>query len=291
MNGTFTLELKEVSKHVRINGTVNVVLSNVSCFLSGKQVVGLIGENGSGKSSLLKIIATVLKPTTGSVFYNGENVLKILDRYRSLVSYVSESNKFIDELTVRENLEYYSLLYKSTINLRDVVKKVALENVVAKKPGQLSKGYRQRLAIAVGLLKDSKIFLLDEPAEGLDTETKQIVKGIVNELKTRGALVIYVTHDDDELEDVCDAIIMLKGGRVSFFGTVDDFWRKYGKYYRTVYTEPGEGVKRNRIVSVEELNDLMKTHNITHIRPLGLREIVNLQFENGKEGVKLDSER
>uniref|UniRef100_A0A7C4CFD8 ABC transporter ATP-binding protein n=1 Tax=Fervidobacterium thailandense TaxID=1008305 RepID=A0A7C4CFD8_9BACT len=288
-DGFLTIELKGVSKYLRTNGTMNSVLNGISCTFRGQEVVGLIGENGSGKSTLLKIIAALIKPDSGSIFYNNENIFRILRSYRSLVSYVSESISFINELTVAENLWYFSLMYKSTVRLDDVVEKVSLDSVASKRPVELSKGYRQRLAIAVGLLKDSKIFLLDEPAEGLDTETKQIVKRIVNELKSKGALVVYVTHDDDELEDVCDKIVMLKNGCVTFFGTVDDFWNKYGKFYRVVYQESGKGFKCNTILKGEELNETTKNHRILHIRPLGLREIVNFQIENGKEGAKVDS--
>jgi len=86
--------------------------------------------------------------------------------------------------------------------------------------------------LAISLLKDAKIILLDEPAEGLDIETKQIVKDLVKEFKEKSCTVFYVTHDEDEVEEVCDKIIALKDGKVKFFGTVDEFGKPMKSFIR-----------------------------------------------------------
>ena len=129
-------------------------------------------------------------------------------------------------------------------------------------------------ALYAFMLKQSKIVLLDEPAEGLDIETKAIVKNTVRNYKRLGKLVIYVTHDEDEIEDVCDKIIALRRGKTVFFGTVDEFWNKYEKYYAVTHLIGDE--KRTEIMSLDQLKTRKFVLNVVHIRNLGLREILNL---------------
>ncbi len=275
-----TLELKGVSKIFKstspLNGNTDerCAVEDISGILNSGEVVALIGENGSGKSTLLNILSTFLKPSSGSVFFDGKDVFKELRTYRSIVSYVSESGSCVPELSVASNLEYFSKIFNSNENIREICEKVGIAEFKDKRPNELSKGQRQRLALAVSMLKQSRIVLLDEPAEGLDIETKAIVKNTVRNYKRLGKLVIYVTHDEDEIEDVCDKIIALRRGKTVFFGTVDEFWNKYEKYYAVTYLVDDE--KRTEIMSLDQLKTRKFVLNVVHIRNLGLREILNL---------------
>lgn len=280
---SFKLELSHISKEYAANGKRNRVLDDVNGALESGSVVALVGENGSGKSTLLMILATLLKPTTGNVLFNGKDVFSEFRDYRKRVTYITEEPPYVQELTVFQNLRYFKSLFNAEQDEVELANKVGLLEFIDKKPTQLSKGYRQRLALAIGLLKDASIVLLDEPAEGLDIETKAIVKNTVKDLRDSGRLVVYVTHDDDEIEGVVDKVIMLKKGRVVFFGDVEKFWEKFGKLYAVTFKKGREKV--SQIVVDHELYSVMSKHEVTHIRPLGLREIVNLgDLEKGRGG-------
>ena len=275
-----TLELKGISKIFKsarpLNGDTDerCAIDNISGILNSGEVVALIGENGSGKSTLLNILSTFLKPSSGSIYFDGKDVFKELRTYRSIVSYVSENGSYVPELSVLSNLEYFSKIFNSNENIQEICERVGILEFEDKRPTELSKGQRQRLALAVSMLKQSKIVLLDEPAEGLDIETKAIIKNTVRNYKKLGKLVVYVTHDEDEVEDVCDKIIALRRGKTVFFGTVDEFWSKYEKYYAVTHLVGDE--KRMEIMSLDQLKVRKFDLNVVHIRNLGLREILNL---------------
>lgn len=270
----FKLALVNLGKEYNVLGRRTKVLEDVNGTLESGTIVALVGENGSGKSTLLMILATVAKPTSGNVLLDGESVFSRLKVYRRLVTYIPEEPPFVRELSVLQNLRYFKAIYGSERDEVEFAERIGLAAVLDKKPTKLSRGYRQRLALAVGLLKDSRIVLLDEPAEGLDVETKGIVKNIVRNLRSEGKLVVYVTHDDDEIEGVADYVVMLRRGRVVFFDSVERFWEKFGRFYAVTFRNGREKV--SRIVLSEELPTLMSKYEVTHIRALGLREIVNL---------------
>jgi len=255
-------------------------LENINGIIDDGEVVAVIGENGSGKSTLLNVVATFIKPSSGKLIYNDMNVFERkenIEKFRELVSYVSEKSTFIHELTLTDNLLYFKSVFGSQKCIYEVSKRVNINNLLDKKPNKLSKGQKQRFALAISLLKDAKIILLDEPAEGLDIETKQIVKDLVKEFKEKGCTVFYVTHDEDEVEEVCDKIIALKDGKVKFFGTVDEFWKTYEKFYSVTFElleNPGK--KLTRIMNIDELKIAQEKIRVLHIRNLGLREIINI---------------
>lgn len=251
------------------------VLNNINAEFYFGEVVAIIGENGSGKSTLLNIIATFIHPTKGEVLFNGKDIFKELNEYRQYVSYISENVALIPELSVMDNLKYFHKIFKSSSDIQEISKKVSIENFLSSKPSQLSKGQRQRISIAISLLKDPQIVLLDEPAEGLDIETKRVLKNLVKEYRSNGKLVLYVTHDEDEIEEVCDKILALKAGKTVFFGTVEDFWEMYEKYYIVTYKTGSE--KKTKMMSLDELNDNKNKLEILHLRNLGLREIISIE--------------
>lgn len=250
------------------------VLDNINTEFKFGEVAAIIGENGSGKSTLLNIIATFIRPTKGEIYFNGKDIFEILNEYRQGVSYISERVALIPELSVEDNLKYFHKIFRSSSDIQEISQKVSIEEFIKSKPSQLSKGQRQRVSIAISLLKDPQIVLLDEPAEGLDVETKQVVKNLVKMYRNAGKLILYVTHDEDEIEEVCDKILALKAGRTVFFGTVEDFWKKYEKFYTVTYKIDSE--KKTKIMSLDELNESKNELEIIHLRNLGLREIINM---------------
>ncbi|MGQ9855985.1 MAG: ABC transporter ATP-binding protein [Fervidobacterium sp.] len=257
-----------------------LALDKIEGRVEAGEVVAVIGENGSGKSTLLNILGTFLKPTEGKLYYNNIDVFgspESINEYRKLVTYVSENSQFISELNLKDNLNYFKYVFKSEKDINSISEQVGIEKFLSQRPARLSKGQRQRLSLAISLLKDASVVLLDEPAEGLDVETKAVVKNIVKSFKDKGCIVFYVTHDEDEVEEVCDKILVLKNGKTTFFGNVDEFWEKYEKFYSVTYYEGAK--KTTKVVNIDELRSIQEKGKVSHIRNLGLREIINLSEE------------
>ncbi|MCX7653088.1 MAG: ABC transporter ATP-binding protein [Fervidobacterium sp.] len=265
------LKVKDVEKKFKNN---KKILEGISAEFFPGQVAAIIGENGSGKSTLLNIVATFLRPTKGMIHFNEKDVFKNIREYRQIVSYISEKVALIPELSVEDNLRYFHKIFKSSAIISEISSRVGIQDFIKLKPSHLSKGQKQRVSIAVSLLKDPQIVLLDEPAEGLDVETKQVVKNLVKQYRNAGKIVLYVTHDEDEIEEVCDKILVLKFGKIAFFGTVEEFWERYEKFYTVTYKVNTE--KKMKIMSLDELNENKNQLEIVHLRNLGLREIINI---------------
>ncbi|WP_448376171.1 ABC transporter ATP-binding protein [Fervidobacterium sp.] len=262
----------------------NLALKDISGTVDNGEVVAVIGENGSGKSTLLSVIATFIKPTSGKIYYNNIDVFqstKNVNNYRRYITYASEKVNFISELSLKDNLLYFKNLFNSKKDVFEISKQVGIYDLLNQKPNSLSKGQKQRLSLAVSLLKEAYIVLLDEPAEGLDVETKNVVKEIVKKLKQNDCMVFYVTHDEDEIEEVCDKIITLKEGTLKFFGSVEEFWNIYEKFYVVTYEQSGR--KITKVLNIESLKSLQEQSDIRilHIRNLGLREIINMSETDG----------
>ncbi|MGC8820070.1 MAG: ABC transporter ATP-binding protein [Fervidobacterium sp.] len=275
------LKLESVSKEFYSKeGKARIALRDINGEFFLGDVIAVIGENGSGKSTLLNIIATFLKPSSGNVLFDGHDVFKNLKEYRGMISYVSEKGAFIPELSASENLEYFRKLFEAKTNIIEISERVGIKELLKSKPENLSKGQRQRLSLAISMLKNSKIILLDEPAEGLDIETKEVVKSIMREYKESDKLVFYVTHDEDEIEEVCNKIIVLRAGEEGFVGTKEEFWQRYEKFYKVVYEVDGK--RKVEVMSLDELNKRKSEIKILHLRNLRLREIINF-IENMKE--------
>ncbi len=242
-----------------------IVLNNVTFEFNKGTILTLLGENGSGKSTLLKVIATFIAPTTGKVSYEGIDVFKNLSTYRQKISFIDEDGTFLDRLTVKNNLEYAKKLFGSKKDIKETIEKTKLSQFVNEFPTSLSKGTRQRLSLAIASLKEPDIILFDEPAEGIDFESLEVIREFLIEWKKQGKIILYVTHNDHEIDFLTDDILILKDGYIEYFGTKNEFYKNYGEYYE-VWTEEFE----KKIISKSELVNL--SNSVVHTRKLGFRE-------------------
>ena len=239
------------------------VVKEINIEASKGEVIGLIGRNGCGKSTILKIIAGIVKPTRGIVKVNSK-----------FISYIPEKPILIPELTLRENVDYFANMRNvNKGKIRSELEYFQLYEHLKKRPFELSKGLQQRLSMAIALLIEPDIVLLDEPTSGLDVESKKLILNKVRELKNSGKTIFYVTHDDEEIEKVCDKILILNKGRKTFFGTVEEFWEKYERFVYVTFAKS----KETKLVKID---DLHKYDNIVHIRSVGIREYLG-GIENG----------
>lgn len=191
-------------------------LDEISFDVSANTIVGFLGPNGAGKSTTMKIMTGLIPADSGSVIINGLNLENAHREIKKLIGYLPENNPLYGEMYVREILAFEAGVHQITNKsqrIEEVIYLTGLESEQHKKVQQLSKGYRQRVGLAMAIIHDPQVLILDEPTTGLDPN--QIVE-IRSLIKTLGKekTVLFSTHIMQEVEAICDAVIILKKGKV-----------------------------------------------------------------------------
>ncbi|OAT74278.1 ABC transporter ATP-binding protein [Parageobacillus thermoglucosidasius] len=187
-------------------------LKDVSLNLEKGKIIGVLGANGSGKSTFLKLIAGLVSPTAGNVLVDGEKVTRKISRK---VAYLSELDVYYDSFTVQDMLEFYASQFSDfrTEKARDILAFMQMDP--SKKLKQLSKGGRGRAKIAFTLAREAPILLMDEPLSGLDPMVREsIVKGLVSFIDLERQMIVMTTHEIDEVEPLLDEAVFLRDGTV-----------------------------------------------------------------------------
>lgn len=191
------------------------VLTDISCHLYGGRVYGLQGVNGCGKTMLLRLMAGLIRPTTGSVVLNGKELGKAMDFPPSL-GLLPENPAFLPYCTGLQNLIYLSQLKGNvgTVQLRQVLADVGLSADDKRSFKKYSLGMKQRLGIAAAIMEQPELLLLDEPTNALDTDGVAQICQLIRRERERGALVVVASHDAAVLRQVSDQILTISGGRL-----------------------------------------------------------------------------
>lgn len=207
-----------------------MALSNVSLEVPPAQVLGLLGPNGAGKSTLMRLISGYFPATEGTVSVCGFDVLGQPMEARSCVGYLPEHNPIHTDMYVREYLEYTAGLHgikDVSAAVTSMIEKVGLTPESHKLIGQLSKGYRQRVGIAQALIHDPKVLILDEPTSGLDPIQLVDIRELIREVG-RDRTVILSTHIMQEVEEVCDRVVLIHQGVIVADDALSAFASKPG---------------------------------------------------------------
>lgn len=206
----YLLETKELSKKFKrqkANDCISVKVEENSIY-------GLLGPNGAGKSTFLKMITGMIKPTSGDILFEG----KVLER-KDLISIGSliESAPIYENLTARENLKVRTLMYGlPQKRIDEVLEIVHLENTGKKRAGNFSMGMKQRLGIAVALLNNPRLLILDEPTNGLDPIGINDLREVIKMFPRQGITVIISSHILSEIEQTADHIGILVNGKLMY---------------------------------------------------------------------------
>lgn len=194
-------------------------VDNVSITVRENSIYGLLGPNGAGKSTTLKMITGMLRPTNGKVLFNGHDwTRKDLEQIGALI----ETPPLYDNLSAAENLEVRAkLLGVPKAGIDEVLEIVDLQNTGRKKAGQFSMGMKQRLGIAIALLNNPKLLILDEPTNGLDPIGIQELRSLIRSFPSQGITVILSSHILSEVQLIADDIGIISNGILGYEGQMN----------------------------------------------------------------------
>ena len=205
------IQLQNVTKRIK----ENTVLDNVSYTFKSGFVYGLYGQNGSGKTMLLRAISGLINLDSGSIFIDGEKLHDKIE-FPPETGIVIENMELLPECSAKRNLQMLAKI-KNIADEKDIIfslERVGLVPASDKKVKKFSLGMKQRLNIAQAIFENQKIILLDEPTNGLDEEAVQLIYKIIREEKSRGATIIVATHHKEDLKEVCDVILKIAEGKI-----------------------------------------------------------------------------
>lgn len=205
-----------VSNITKRYGT-QLALDNVSFSIKPGEIVGLLGPNGAGKSTLMKIITCFIPPTAGDVTVYGHDIREESLEIRKKVGYLPENNPLYTDMYIRECLEFIAGLHnlgnESKKRIDEIMNLTGLNPERRKKIGALSKGYRQRVGLAMALVHDPEVLILDEPTSGLDPNQLVDIRNLIVEIGKQKT-VILSTHIMQEVEAMCTRTIIINAGKI-----------------------------------------------------------------------------
>lgn len=202
----------EISRVTKYFGP-DQVLKEINLFLERGRVYGIVGNNGSGKTVLMKCICGFLTTTTGTIRVFGKQIGKDVDFPESL-GVIIETPGFLTNLTGRKNLEILADMQRkiSRADIRLVLEKVGLDPDMKKPVAKYSLGMRQRLGIAQAIMEDPELLILDEPFNGLDKNGVAEIRKILLELKAAGRTILLASHNEEDIRILCDEVYEMDGG-------------------------------------------------------------------------------
>mgnify|MGYP001183532151 FL=1 len=221
----------DVRELTRRFGALTAV-SSLTLQISRGEVFGLLGPNGSGKTTTIRMLCGLLEPTTGTALVAGIDIRTAPERVKMQIGYMSQRFGLYDDLTVAENLAFYGGIYglsgrTQTDRQADVIGFLGLGNRLTQLAAHLSGGWKQRLALGCALLHQPPVVFLDEPTAGVDPAARRSFWQVIHELAHGGTTVLVTTHYMDEAER-CDRLAMMSLGRLIALGTPGDVARQVG---------------------------------------------------------------
>lgn len=212
--------------------TKNPVLKDVSFEVNEKELVGLIGLNGAGKSTTIKHIIGLMEPHSGEVKINGRSIIEDKEAYRKMFTFVPETPVLYEELTLEEHLRLTAMAYgldEKTYDTR--IEKLLTEFRMEKRlkwfPAHFSKGMKQKVMIMCAFLVQPSLYIVDEPFVGLDPLGIQSLLDLMKKMKDNGAGILMSTHILTTAEKYCDAFVILHEGKVRAKGTLDELRKQF----------------------------------------------------------------
>jgi len=207
-------------------------VKNISFKIGKGKIIGLLGPNGCGKSTTIGMMLGLIKPSSGTVIINGQNIEHNRTDLLEKMNFISPYVELPKKLTVEENLKVYGRLY-GVKNLKDkisdLMEKLNLLDFKSRKTGELSSGQKNRVSLAKALINDPEILFLDEPTASLDPDVGDYIRGFIEVYAAnKGATILLASHNMKEVERLCHEVMMMKNGEIIDKGKCDDLINKHG---------------------------------------------------------------
>ncbi len=225
-----------MSKTVIVEGLVKTIsgktiLDNISIALEEKSIAGLLGPNGAGKTTLLKILVGIYKPTSGRVLV--KNLEPIDPRAKKLLGYCPQDPGLFEELNAWDNILFYARLHglseaEALSRGRELLEKLGLLDHARRPVGKYSGGMKKKLSLAISLLPDPEILILDEPTTGLDPGVRRLVWDIILRERDKDKSILVATHYMEEADYLSDKVYIIDRGRIIASGAPEELKKKYG---------------------------------------------------------------
>ncbi len=276
-------------------------IDNLSFEVHEGEILGLLGPNGSGKSTTINCILSLLEFSKGTIKIFGKDMKPDAYDIKSKIGVVFQEVSVFDELTVYENIDYFCGLYikdKKTRKqyIEDAIRLVGLEDFEKFYPKKLSGGLLRRLNIACGIAHKPKLIFLDEPTVAVDPQSRNNILDGIKKLRENGATIVYTTHYMEEVEILCDRVIILDKGKILATGTTDEL-KKKAKIEEKVTVEVNDLVPGyiEKIKELKNVDDVTYTNNVLFVTyKKGKNNLVDMIDYLKKESInynKIYSER
>lgn len=276
-------------------------IDNLSFEIHEGEILGLLGPNGSGKSTTINCILSLLEFSKGTIKIFGKDMKPDAYDIKSKIGVVFQEVSVFDELTVYENIDYFCGLYikdKKTRKqyIEDAIRLVGLEDFKKFYPKKLSGGLLRRLNIACGIAHKPKLIFLDEPTVAVDPQSRNNILDGIKKLRENGATIVYTTHYMEEVEILCDRVIILDKGKILATGTTDEL-KKKAKIEEKVTVEVNDLVPGyiEKIKELKNVDDVTYTNNVLFVTyKKGKNNLVDMIDYLKKESInynKIYSER
>jgi ABC-2 type transport system ATP-binding protein len=206
------------------------VVRDLSFSVNQGEVFGLLGSNGAGKTTTIRTLLALLEPTSGTLLVNGKRYSPAM---AATVGYLPEERGLYRNEPVLDTMVYFGVMHGLSRNdakqrVLAYLERVGLGDKANERLIGLSNGQQQKIQLGVTILHEPSLMILDEPTEALDPVNRDLLMSIINEQRSNGATVILVTHRMEEVEQLCDRIVLLKDGTRALYGTIDEVKEKFG---------------------------------------------------------------
>ncbi len=271
----------------------NPAVSDISFQVEKGELFGLIGPDGAGKSTLFRILTTVLLPDKGHAFFNGHDVVDDYRYVRKNVGYMPGRFSLYQDLSVKENLEFFATIFNTTVAENyDLIKDIyeQLEPFESRRAGALSGGMKQKLALSCALIHKPDVLVLDEPTFGVDAVSRREFWDMLKSLKKKGVTILVSTPYMDEAA-LCDRVALIQEGNILNIDTPDGIIDRFGKNLYKVVTQN----IYQALQAIDELSDEWQAYSFgqeIHIYSEKLLDAVELKKQlvsMGIEDVRVES--
>ena len=224
------IEVKNLTKKFKNNLAVN----KISFHIEKNKTIGLLGPNGCGKTTSIGMMLGLIEPSEGEIKIDNKNLLTFKrDEILSRINFASPYIELPKKLTVKQNLEVYGRLY-GVKNLNDRIIEISedlnIKDFFNKKTGELSSGQKNRVSLAKSLINKPEILLLDEPTASLDPDIGDFIRSYIQKYRSKNQVTILLaSHNMNEVERLCDSVIMMKKGKIIDRGTCGEIIKKHGR--------------------------------------------------------------